>query len=235
MKNHSQFVDELQTYLHSASIVPLNPEVILTKAIEFSRMGVAPEGFGNNTTNAIVDSIYKLGAPVYQPKPLTPPPETVAPKFVLGARSRGRLQTLKPELAKVVQQAVTLTDVDFTVLETIRTIEEQKAAVASGHSRTMQSLHLQQADGFAWAVDLGAWVNGAVSWTSGFYWHIAFAMDKAATAQGVAQHIRWGGAWDKMLSDFGGSRDAYLAETLAYEKRHAGSDLIDLPHFEWHN
>jgi hypothetical protein len=36
-----------------------------------------------------------------------------------------------------------------------------------------------------------------------------------------------------VLSDFGGSPQAYLAEARAYAARHAGSDLLDAPHFEW--
>jgi hypothetical protein len=58
-------------------------------------------------------------------------------------------------------------------------------------------------------------------------------MDQAATQLGFAQHIRWGCAWDRVLSDFGGSPQAYLAEASAYAARHAGSDLLDAPHFEW--
>lgn len=170
--------------------------------------------------------------PIQPPTPLQPP-ETVVPKFSLSAKSRGRLEHLKPELKRCVERAIQLTDVDFTVLQTIRTVEEQKKAVASGNSRTMRSKHLRQPDGFAWAVDLGAWVNGKVSWEFDLYYRIAFAMDKAATELGIADHVRWGCAWDRVLSDFGGVLAAYEAEVRAYAARHAGSDLLDGPHFEW--
>jgi hypothetical protein len=82
-------------------------------------------------------------------------------------------------------------------------------------------------------MDLGAWVGGKVVWTEDCYADIAFAMDRAATSLGLANHIRWGAAWDRVLSDFGGTHDAYLTEARAYAQRHAGSDLIDMPHFEW--
>src|SRR3546814_4384546 len=56
---------------------------------------------------------------------------------------------------------------------------------------------------------------------------IAFAMDQAATELGLASKIRWGGAWDRVLSDFGGSIDSYREECEAYAKRHPGKDFLD--------
>lgn len=156
-----------------------------------------------------------------------------AGKFTLGERSRNELAPVKPELRRVVELAITYSRVDFRVQQGMRTIEEQRAAVASGNSRTMKSKHLKQADGFAWAVDLVVLVNGVVDWTFEAYAAIAYAMDRAATELGFAGHIRWGCAWDRVLSDFGGHEEAYLAEAAAYAKRHAGSDLLDAPHFEW--
>src|SRR3546814_9290907 len=58
-------------------------------------------------------------------------------------------------------------------------------------------------------------------------------MDQAATELGLASKIRWGGAWDRVLSDFGGSIDSYREECEAYAKRHPGKDFLDGPHFEW--
>lgn len=166
-------------------------------------------------------------------KPPIPPPEVAAHPFVLGPRSMGRLATLKLELQHCVMHAIELCTIDFTVLQTTRSLGEQQTAVNTGHSRTMHSKHLLQDDGFSHAVDLGAWIKGAVSWNEDCYADIAWAMDQAATNQGIAQHVRWGAAWDRVLSDFGGTHQAYLDEARAYAKRHAGSDLIDMPHFEW--
>lgn len=154
-------------------------------------------------------------------------------RFVLGSKSVDELKPVKAELANVVRLAIQLTTVDFRVNQGERTEAEQKAAVAAGNSRTMKSKHLRQADGTVWAVDLVALVNGQVTWDFNTYAHIAFAMDQAATQLGLANHIRWGCAWDRVLCDFGGSPQAYLDEAAAYAKRHAGSDLLDAPHFEW--
>jgi peptidoglycan L-alanyl-D-glutamate endopeptidase CwlK len=154
-------------------------------------------------------------------------------KFVLGGRSLERLETVKPELARTVKLAITFSAQDFAVNQGLRSLAEQRKAVAAGNSRTMHSKHLPQPDGKAWAVDLVAWVNGSVSWEFDLYGEIAHAMDLAATQLGFAHNIRWGCAWDRVLADFGGDRTAYLAEASAYAKRHAGSDLLDAPHFEW--
>jgi peptidoglycan L-alanyl-D-glutamate endopeptidase CwlK len=43
---------------------------------------------------------------------------------------------------------------DCTILDGARSVEEQKANVASGASQTLASKHLRQADGFSHAVDV---------------------------------------------------------------------------------
>jgi peptidoglycan L-alanyl-D-glutamate endopeptidase CwlK len=155
-------------------------------------------------------------------------------RFRLSQHSRNELIPVHPKLRQCVELAITLTDVDFRVNEGLRTVAEQKKAVASGNSRTMHSKHLRQSDGFVWAVDLVALdKDSKVTWDFQTYGHIAFAMDRAATQLAIANHIRWGCAWDRVLSDFGGALPDYMAEAEAYARRHAGSDLLDAPHFEW--
>lgn len=168
-----------------------------------------------------------------------PPPVTTPGKFALGATSKAELEPVRPELRRCVELAIGYSRLDFRVNQGLRTVAAQKAAVAAGNSRTMKSKHLRQDDGFVWAVDLALLEDidqdgdEDVSWRFDGYAAIAFAMDRAATELGLAGHIRWGCAWDRVLSDFGGSELAYLAEARAYAKRHAGSDLLDAPHFEW--
>lgn len=108
--------------------------------------------------------------------------------FVLGQRSLERLKGLHPDLAKVVKRAIKLTPVDFTVLETLRTVERQKALMAAGATRTMNSRHLT-----GHAVDLGAFVAGEVRWDWPLYHKIAGAM-KAAAAE-LHVDLAWGGDW----------------------------------------
>lgn len=108
--------------------------------------------------------------------------------FSLGARSLSRLQGVHPDLVKVVQRAIQLTPVDFTVLEGLRTLEQQKKYLAEGKSLTLKSRHL---DGHA--VDLAPFVSGAVSWEWQYFHQIAAAMKRAATELEIP--LEWGGDW----------------------------------------
>lgn len=108
--------------------------------------------------------------------------------FALGTQSKNRLKGVHPDLVRVVEHAITLTPVDFTVLEGLRTAERQARLVAAGASQTMRSRHLT-----GHAVDLGAWVDGQVRWDWPLYHKIADAM-KTAAAQ-VKVPIEWGGDW----------------------------------------
>jgi peptidoglycan L-alanyl-D-glutamate endopeptidase CwlK len=113
--------------------------------------------------------------------------------FVLGRRSKQRLRGVHPDLVAVVERAITLTPVDFTVLEGLRDEARQRELVAAGASRTMRSRHLT-----GHAVDLGAWVGGQVSWDWSLYYRLADAMKLAAEKTGT--QVEWGGTWGK-LSD----------------------------------
>jgi peptidoglycan L-alanyl-D-glutamate endopeptidase CwlK len=108
--------------------------------------------------------------------------------FSLGPRSKQRLRGVHPDLVKVVERAIKITDVDFTVLEGLRTPERQKALVEAGASQTLNSRHIT-----GHAVDLGAWVGDEVRWDWPLYHKIAAAMKDAAKQEGVS--IVWGGGW----------------------------------------
>ena len=108
--------------------------------------------------------------------------------YTLGPRSRQRLKGVHPDLVKVVERAIQITEVDFTVLECLRTPERQKALVEAGASQTLMSRHLT-----GHAVDLGAWVGDEVRWDWPLYHKIAAAMKDAAKQEGV--RIVWGGDW----------------------------------------
>jgi peptidoglycan L-alanyl-D-glutamate endopeptidase CwlK len=109
-------------------------------------------------------------------------------RYRLGQKSLNKLQGLHPDLVAVVKRAIELTEVDFTVLEGLRTQVRQKQLVAAGASKTMNSRHLT-----GHAVDLGAWVGGRVAWDWPLYHQIADAMKTAAAELNVP--IVWGGDW----------------------------------------
>ena len=108
--------------------------------------------------------------------------------FKLGRRSVERLQGVHPDLVKVVERAIEMSPVDFTVLEGLRSPERQQTLVASGASQTLNSRHIT-----GHAVDLGAWVDNQVDWSWPLYHQIANAMKAAANELGIP--IVWGGDW----------------------------------------
>ena len=110
--------------------------------------------------------------------------------YTLGARSKSRLKGVHPDLVKVVERAIQITTVDFTVLEGIRDPQRQRTLVDSGASQTLNSRHIT-----GHAVDLGAWVDDQVDWSWPLYHKIAAAMLEAARELNVK--IVWGGSWKK--------------------------------------
>lgn len=113
--------------------------------------------------------------------------------FKLGTRSRERLQGVNPLLVKVVERAIQLSPLDFTITEGLRTKERQAQLVKAGASRTMNSRHIT-----GHAIDFAVLVDGQVRWDWPLYGIVAQAFQQAADEQGVS--IIWGGTW-KTLRD----------------------------------
>lgn len=110
--------------------------------------------------------------------------------IVFGSRSLSRLQGVHPDLVRVVKRAAAMSDLDFTVLEGLRTVERQKELFKQGATRTMNSRHLT-----GHAVDLAPMLDGKVSWEWPLYHRLAKIVKAAAAAEGVA--VTWGGSWAK--------------------------------------
>ena len=108
--------------------------------------------------------------------------------IVLGDRSLSRLAGVHDDLVRVVHKAASMSSLDFTVLEGLRTIERQKQLFAQHATKTMRSRHL---DGHA--VDLAPMLDGEVRWDWPLYFKLANVMKAAAQLEGVP--IEWGGDW----------------------------------------
>jgi peptidoglycan LD-endopeptidase CwlK len=113
--------------------------------------------------------------------------------IVLGQRSLTRLAGAHPDLARVIKRAAEISDIDFTVLETLRPLARQRELVAQGASRTLKSRHLPGADGKSRAVDIAPMEGGKVSWRWPLYNALAPVIKTAAAELGVP--IEWGGDW----------------------------------------
>jgi peptidoglycan L-alanyl-D-glutamate endopeptidase CwlK len=108
--------------------------------------------------------------------------------YALGKTSLDRLNGVHPDLVNVVKKAISISEIDFTVTEGLRTVERQKQLVAKGASQTMNSRHIT-----GHAVDLGALVDGKLSWDWKYYFKLAEAMKKAALELSI--DLEWGGDW----------------------------------------
>lgn len=150
--------------------------------------------------------------------------------FVLGKKSLANLEGVHPKLVMVVKRAIEITVQDFTVQDGLRTVEEQRQLVARGASKTMNSRHLPQRDGYGHAVDLVPWINGQPRWEWEPIYDIAAAVQEAAAQEGVA--LRWGGVWDRRLGDLPSGREGLKRAVADYCRRHPGPDFIDGPHYE---
>lgn len=74
--------------------------------------------------------------------------------YKLGDRSRKNMRGLHPDLVRVINTAMSLQVIDFSVIEGVRSEKRQKTLKDQGYTRTLRSKHLIQIDGYAHAVDL---------------------------------------------------------------------------------
>lgn len=106
--------------------------------------------------------------------------------YSLSKESLGKLSGVHQDLLRVVLRAIQITEVDFRVIEGVRTVARQRQLVAAGKSRTMNSRHLTGK-----AVDI---VPLPVDWENlEAFRQVADAMKAAAKELNVP--IEWGGDW----------------------------------------
>ena len=127
--------------------------------------------------------------------------------FKFSSQSLEKLKTCHPDIQKVMTEVIK--HVDCTIIEGVRTKEQQEEYVRTGKSKTMDSKHLPQPDGYSHAVDVMACPIKWEDWKRNSY----FAGFVMATAKSMGIDLRSGIDWD---SDFDISEHSFL----------------DAPHFE---
>lgn len=161
-------------------------------------------------------------------------PDTVENSgFIFGNASKGAMLGVHPTLIQVATLALRYTKQDFRFYEGGRSVAQQRINVNKGVSKTMDSKHLKQVSGYYEAMDLVPIIGGIPKWDWNGCYLIAVAVDRAATELGVANHIRWGGVWDRTLDKISGGADSYASAVHDYAERHPGKDFLDGPHFEY--
>lgn len=108
--------------------------------------------------------------------------------YQLSNRSLSKLEGVHPDLVRVVKRAIEITDCDFAVIEGLRTYARQQELLKQKKTTTLKSRHLT-----GHAIDLAAYVDGAISWEWKHYYLIEKAVKRAASELNVP--IEWGGDW----------------------------------------
>lgn len=146
------------------------------------------------------------------------------PNFSLSKRSLANLNGVHPDLVKVVSTAISVSGVDFSVIEGVRTLARQQQLVASGAAQTLKSRHLT-----GHAVDLAPYVGGTIRWDWPLFPRIAEAVRVAAQEHDV--EIVWGAAWEWPMSQYQDSEKA-SEDYVSLRRSQNRKPFVDGPHFE---
>ncbi len=106
--------------------------------------------------------------------------------YKLGTRSKQSLSGVHVDLVAVVEKAIEITEVDFSVIEGIRHIERQRQLVKAGKSTTLNSRHIT-----GHAVDM---VPYPVDWEDLERFELMAKAMKSASEE-LEIPIIWGGDW----------------------------------------
>jgi peptidoglycan LD-endopeptidase CwlK len=117
------------------------------------------------------------------------------------------------------------------VIDGLRTQEQQNEYVRTGASKTMNSMHLRQRDGYGHAVDLVPCVYGKPRWE----WPLIFQVTAAVRQASIELQVPlvWGGVFDSRLGELGTNLasevDSYTDRFIA---KHGRKPFLDGPHYE---
>jgi peptidoglycan L-alanyl-D-glutamate endopeptidase CwlK len=144
--------------------------------------------------------------------------------YVFGAGSKARMEGLHPDLVKVLELAISISDIDFTIIEGVRSDEQcyinfgkgrtvsectthdcpakyaqPNAAKVTWVNHPLSSNHRKKIDGFGHAVDIYPYPVSLVLTAKAkayepLFDKIAKVMFKGAKELGIT--IRWGADWD---------------------------------------
>jgi len=115
--------------------------------------------------------------------------------FSFGKKSLEKInhQKVHPRIRELMIEAIATSPIDFTVIETVRTVEQQKINVAKGVSKTMKSRHIPSTNksGLCEAVDIAPY---PINWQNiGRFKTLASHIKETAKKMNI--NITWGGDW----------------------------------------
>jgi len=185
---------------------PDTPPVVITTADPPASTGVADSG-AENGVERVTGNVVRtndMAVVVTDARPAHVEPDAVTTRaWRFSQRSRDNLAECHPDLARVAARGLSISPVDFVVVCGSRTLDEQRAFVRTGKSRTMNSRHLQTP---SMAYDFLPLDNGPVDRHES-YAPVVEAMRKAAIAEGVQITLGHDWGWDSGHVEL--SRESY--------------------------
>ena len=107
-------------------------------------------------------------------------------QWFLSSRSKGNMKGLHKDLVELINLALVESPYDFVVISGERTSKEQRALVDAKKSRTMNSKHIKQSDGYVHAFDFMALdANGVGTWEYNYYRDITSAMKRIVARENL--------------------------------------------------
>ncbi len=147
--------------------------------------------------------------------------------FKFGQKSIDEQRGVHPNLISVANGTIAISPVDFSFHDGLRALETQQEYVRTGVSKTLDSKHIKQKDGFGHAMDLVPYIGGKLRWEWPPIFVIARCVQSEAIRLGVP--MTWGAVWDCDLRELSTKLEW---EVEQYKIRHPGPDFLDGPHFQ---
>lgn len=120
--------------------------------------------------------------------------------YKFGTKSLTNLHGVHPHLVMCVEAAMDKQIMDFSVREGVRSLERQKELFKSGASKTMNSKHLIQPDGYGHAVDLYPYPINMDKVNDGNWVEISrfgvLAGIMLSCARELGIKLKWGNDWN---------------------------------------
>lgn len=154
--------------------------------------------------------------------------------YRFGAESRAKLADgVVPDLIRCASFAIEVTEQDFCIWETKRSLERAAALEAAGASHNgTESRHVPNALGEVHALDAVPWIAGGPRWIERPGLVVAKAWHRAARKFDVP--LRWGGVWDRELAALDGAilEQEVIDYVTRFRARNGRRPLVDIWHFE---
>ncbi len=120
-------------------------------------------------------------------------------RFSTASFKRLNNSAVHPDIKKLMIEAIKTSPVDFSVIETARTVEQQKINIKKGVSKTLKSRHIPSSNksGLCEAVDVAPY---PINWKN-ISRFVELSKHIKNTAKNMGIKIQWGGDW-KTFKDY---------------------------------